>query len=84
MTSGVRSVARYQRYSSEILSKFFVALIAAAPAWRGSYPHPIWSRLAVRLPALPVVDGLSVVMRRPALLGIPAVGTEGDEFNGRN
>jgi hypothetical protein len=33
--------------------------------------------LAVRLLALPVVDGLSVVMRHPALPGIPVGDTEG-------
>jgi hypothetical protein len=65
-------VVRYQRCSSEVLSKPLVALIAAALTWRDSCPHPMWSERVVRLLVLPAVAGLSVVIHHPAPPGTPA------------
>ena len=82
MTSGVWSVAKHQRYSSAVLSKPLDVPIVAVLIWSGSCLHPIWSKQVVKLPALPAVAGLSVVMRRPALLGIPAGDTKENRVNG--
>ena len=78
MTSSAWIVARYQRYSSGVVSRPLAVPIAAAVTWRGSCPHPIWSGRVLGLPTLLAVAGMSVAMRRPVLPGIPADDTRED------
>ena len=70
----VESVARCQKYSSEVAGKPHTAPTAGALTWRGSCPHPIRSGQMLRLPALPAAAGRSVVIVRRVPPETPADG----------